>query len=1006
MRKMPLCVSSHASGARSSLARSIVAALLAVSVVGLLSTCELGRGLGRWLGREVGRELRRPDPEVVQAVPSGVLSRHAALRVVFTRARADREVGEPVSLQPFSFTPPLAGTARWTDERTLEFVPARPMPAGRRFRATVSLPKIGGFDFAFTVMRPSLDVVFAGLEVADDDSASYRLDGTVQTADREEPARVEKILRASLAGRALSIKWTHGSDPLLHPFSITGIERASAPGVLAVAWSGRPIGGLAEGRKDIGVPSRRSFEVLDVRAGDGEPRCIEIGFSDRLDDGQDLAGLVRVTGRDDVRQTLNGNRLRLFSLSPWKPSETVTVDPNVRRADGAGLVTRVAQTVAFKDQLPQVRFTGAGVIVPTTQGLTVPIETMNLRAVIVEAFQVFGDNMTQFLQVNSLDQSEELYRVGAVVWRKVIPLPFSNDQKNSWIRHGLDLSPLLKEHPDGMFQLRVSFRQPHVVWTCAARSGEEAIDDGAVPLVQDDPREQEASYWDSYESYESDENGEDGGGGDQYGGRNDPCNPAYYAPYYGSGRNVLAIRNVLISNIGLIAKAEPGGELTVFCTDIRTAQPLAGVKISLQSFQRQPIGAGQTDRNGMVSFRGIDSPSFVVAERSGQFGWLKVDRQSALITSHFDTGGEIVKGGVKGFLYGERGVWRPGDPIFLTFILADPGKTIPAAHPVTLELRDPRGQTVSRQTKNASVDGFYAFATATDPEAPTGSWEARVRVGDRIFSRDIRIESIMPNRLKIAFDVPAKPGALAAGPFLGTIQANWLHGAAAANLKASILLRLNPTMTTFPKYGDYVFDDPTRAFSVEDQNLFDGALDSQGRGAVSSSIEVESLAPGKLSASFSVRVFEESGAFSAEQFSRELSPYKQYVGIRVPKGDAARGMLLVDTDHAVRLALVDAAGNPVRSGSVQAELYKLEWRWWWEKGDENLADFASSSAFKPLKSDKVSIASGEGEWKFQIKYPDWGRYLVRVRDLSSGHSTGKIVYIDWPGWAGRAAEGK
>ena len=106
-----------------------------------------------------------------------------------------------------------------------------------------------------------------------------------------------------------------------------------------------------------------------------------------------------------MRLSLRGNRLRLFSLSPWKPSETVTVDPGVRSGDGASLVQPVAQTVAFKDQLPQVKFAGSGVIVPTTQGLTVPIETMNLRAVIVEAFQVFGDNMTQFLQVNALDES-------------------------------------------------------------------------------------------------------------------------------------------------------------------------------------------------------------------------------------------------------------------------------------------------------------------------------------------------------------------------------------------------------------------------------------------------------------------------------------------------------------------------------------------------------------------------------------------------------------------------
>jgi hypothetical protein len=36
-----------------------------------------------------------------------------------------------------------------------------------------------------------------------------------------------------------------------------------------------------------------------------------------------------------------------------------------------------------------------------------------------------------------------------------------------------------------------------------------------------------------------------------------------------------------------------------------------------------------------------------------------------------------------------------------------------------------------------------------------------------------------------------------------------------------------------------------------------------------------------------------------------------------------------------------------------------------------------------------------------VKYPDWGRYLITAADKSGGHRTGRIVYVDWPGWAGR-----
>jgi uncharacterized protein YfaS (alpha-2-macroglobulin family) len=64
----------------------------------------------------------------------------------------------------------------------------------------------------------------------------------------------------------------------------------------------------------------------------------------------------------------------------------------------------------------------------------------------------------------------------------------------------------------------------------------------------------------------------------------------------------------------------------------------------------------------------------------------------------------------------------------------------------------------------------------------------------------------------------------------------------------------------------------------------------------------------------------------------------------------------------------------------------------------------ASAQTRPLLKGEVSTRDGAGRWTFQIRYPDWGRYLIRVEDPVSGHAAGQIVYIDWPGWAGRARE--
>src|SRR5262249_28021499 len=141
---------------------------------------------------------------------------------------------------------------------------------------------------------------------------------------------------------------------------------------------------------------------------------------------------------------------------------------------------------------------------------------------------------------------------------------------------------------------------------------------------------------------------------------------------------------------------------------------------------------------------------FLAVVRSGdQTGYLRVDDGTALSMAHFDIAGVRAPKGLKGFLYGERGVWRPGDTLYLSFILVDPGKRLTGTHPARFELINSRGQVMKTLTRPGSTDGFYTFEVATAPDAPTGNYTGRVTVGGATFERTLKIETIMPNRLKI-----------------------------------------------------------------------------------------------------------------------------------------------------------------------------------------------------------------------------------------------------------------
>ncbi|MCL1818439.1 MAG: alpha-2-macroglobulin, partial [Spirochaetaceae bacterium] len=235
------------------------------------------------------------------------------------------------------------------------------------------------------------------------------------------------------------------------------------------------------------------------------------------------------------------------------------------------------------------------------------------------------------------------------------------------------------------------------------------------------------------------------------------------------------------------------------------------------------------------------------------------------------------------------------------------------------------------------------------------------------------------------------------------LESAWLHGAAAPGLKADVSVVFADNDMSFPLYADYSFRDPSRSVSQERTTIFEGALGANSQANFTVRLNAGNVVPGKLAAKFMTRVFEPSGVFSTEQVTMDFSPYDRYVGVRLPKGDAARDMLLTDVEHQADIALVDAEGKPLADNvELECSLYKLSWRWWWTKGGEEAAEFESALSHSPLMRGNVRASGGKAAWKFQVKYPDWGRYLILVRDRQGGHAAARIAFIDWPGWAGRS----
>jgi len=960
----------------------------------LIAACVLGLSACKPEKKKTAADVEREWYKYISAYTSGTVSRKSDIRVLFVNNAATPGQSAAGLLE---FSPSIPGTAQWKSLRELVFTPQEELKPGREYKATLyvgrllKLPKaFDQFRFAVSVIRPELEVQVYGLFSEDiTRPATQVLKGQVNTADREEPALVEKVIEADQQGQKVAVEWSHSMDGLNHYFKAKGIERRDLPSEVRVTWDGAPIHIENRGFRAVEVPALGQFEFVSAEAVIQGTRHVVLRFSDALAKDQNLQGLIRVENRP-LTFEIDGNVIRVYSIGEFLGSVRVMVLPGIRNYLNRRLSRPETRDVYFESIRPQVRFVGKGVILPKKDRLTVPIEAVSLGAIQVAAFQIYGNDVAQFLQVNDLEGSAELARVGRFLWRKTIALSDDPSVTSRWSRYELDVTSLFQENPGSIFRLILSFNRGNSTYPCAESS---------KPVVTEPPLKNKdgsgESRWDySLYNYEYINNG--------WARRNDPCDDAYYNPMHNS--QAVVGRNFLASNVGLVAKLEENGTLHVVNTDIGTARPQSDTRVRAYNYQNQLLGEAVSDNNGFAVLKLKDHPFFISAQTGSDIGYLRIDQDAALPMSHFDVGGETVRKGIKGTIYGERGVWRPGDTLYLTFALFDRERVLPAGYPVVMEIYSPQGQLIETCKPDKVVEPFYAFRFSTDDAAPTGNWQARVLVGGLTFSKILKIETVIPNRLKIDFKTGRDILTRKDVPVEASVVSQWLHGAPASNLKFDVTVSLSPRPTRFERYQNYSFDDPASEFSGGEAVTENGVLDAQGRGRLKLDFAPKQPSPGLLEATFVTRVFEESGDFSIDSFSQPFHPYDAYVGILTPRGDAARGMLLTDMDHTMDIVTVDPSGRAVPREKLKVSLYKLGWKWWWDKSGESLAQYVSSKQTTPLLSGEVSTPGGVGKWIFQIKYPDWGRYLIRVEDPESGHAAGRIVFIDWPGWAGRSRE--
>ncbi len=122
--------------------------------------------------------------------------------------------------------------------------------------------------------------------------------------------------------------------------------------------------------------------------------------------------------------------------------------------------------------------------------------------------------------------------------------------------------------------------------------------------------EQSRAFWDDPENYYEDYEDElYYQSGYDWNERNNPSNDAYYSP------DKKVTRNILASNIGLMAKKGDDNIVHVMASDLLTAQPLSEVSLDIFDLQMQLISSTTTKQDGSATIFCERKPFLIVAKK-------------------------------------------------------------------------------------------------------------------------------------------------------------------------------------------------------------------------------------------------------------------------------------------------------------------------------------------------------------------------------------------------------
>ncbi len=399
-------------------------------------------------------------------------------------------------------------------------------------------------------------------------------------------------------------------------------------------------------------------------------------------------------------------------------------------------------------------------------------------------------------------------------------------------------------------------------------------------------------------------------------------------------------RLIIVTDLGIIAKNDADGSHGLYAANISEGKPATGAKIEVLGRNGLPVLSAVTDKRGFALLPSFDDfanerqPVAYKISNNGDISFLPIDRQDRILDySRYNVGGEQAsrnKDELKGYLFSDRGIYRPGETADFGMMVRREDLSIPQGVPLIAKIHTPDWKQVSQKRFSASDTGLAEMAYDIPATAPLGRYSLTLyKKGsdyDRyISSLDFDVEEFKPDtmKLKLAFVPTAPQGwSTADKAEIKAILTN-LYGTAAAGHTVKGHYRLVPAQFKFAQYAGYNFADPYAAaqqnFTAVAENFNDTETDTAGMAELA--VDLNKYTRGTYRLTAAITGLEREGGRGVENTISELvSPSPYIIGYQTDTADNNLHFLAKGSAHQIRFIAVDSDLKQIAAKDLTLEI--------------------------------------------------------------------------------------